>query len=274
MILSDFFVFICMIRNVVRRVIKEIYDDYEDYEEPDEYFSPKLPMEIKERLNKFSGRGVIWYGDPEQMIVVHSDDVVGMFGNEYDRAKLSSLVRMIENSLEKVELECSYAYGSVVDMQNVLEHQVAEFNGHFSAEYEGHKRPYSTGDKELDKYLGNDEFLDDNFDFSTREIRKFIRAHKYPWKSVEELTSEFHALNPNEDDLDNFDQFLEIYESLQDAIDKKSGDLGKFKVQLRDGHHRVFGAIEAGEEYVCVNLKKEELQEFKNFYTKVTQKGP
>ena len=38
--------------------------------------------------------------------------------------------------------------------------------------------------------------------------------------------------------------------------------MGEFRIQLRDGHHRVMGAIEAGEQYICVNLDKDDVKKF------------
>ena len=58
--------------------IREYHDD-EDYDDEEEenydddgesYFNAKLPKDIKRRSSKYEGRGVIWYGDPDQMIVM------------------------------------------------------------------------------------------------------------------------------------------------------------------------------------------------------------
>jgi len=56
---------------------------------------------------------------------------------------------------------------------------------------------------------------------------------------------------------------------VKEAKESSSGDLGKFTVQLRDGHHRVMGAIKAGEEFVCLNLAKDDIDTFKGHYKKV-----
>ena len=37
-------------------------------------------------------------------------------------------------------------------------------------------------------------------------------------------------------------------------MENNERDFGKLKVQLRDGHHRIFGAINAGEKYVMVDI--------------------
>ena len=48
-----------------------------------------------------------------------------------------------------------------------------------------------------------------------------------------------------------------------------NGDFDRFKVQLRDGHHRVFAAFAAGERYVCVDLIPEDIIKFKGYYNLV-----
>ena len=57
-------------------------------------------------------------------------------------------------------------------------------------------------------------------------------------------------------------------EAVDSCIDEY-GDIGNFDVQLRDGHHRVMGAIAAGEQHVCVNLAKEQLGQFDQYINRV-----
>ena len=54
----------------------------------EQYFNATIPDEDKQHASRYFGNNVIWYGYPEQMIVVHKDDVDGMFGNEYDQDKM------------------------------------------------------------------------------------------------------------------------------------------------------------------------------------------
>ena len=74
----------------------------------------------------------------------------------------------------------------------------------------------STGDEELDKYLKNkEEYLSD-------------------WKSnYDEETAE---------------------ELLKEAVENQEGDIGKYIFQIREGNHRAFGAKNAGEKYIWVNI--------------------
>jgi hypothetical protein len=48
---------------------------------------------------------------------------------------------------------------------------------------------------------------------------------------------------------------------LKDAQANDEGDFNKFKVQLRDGHHRVFAAF--NERYVCVDLVDDGIKKYK-----------
>jgi hypothetical protein len=126
----------------------------------EDYFDATLPDNIKRLSNRYIGRGVTWYGDPNQMIVIHKDYVDGMWGNIYDSDKLNYVV-----------------------------------------------------------------------------------------------------------------EFIDMEESLKYTVDNEFGNIGDFRIQLRDGHHRVMGAIEAGENYICVNLDKDDVKLYADKITRVTNKG-
>lgn len=274
------------IRHIIREEIRRVfeYDDYEEDEyEDDEYevedapFTRKLPEDIKRMSNEYVGRGVTWYGDPEQMIVVYKDNVHGMFGNIYDPEKLQYVTDMIQNSPYNVEFECSYGTAIKVDIQNVMEHQQDVHSGDFSLNNDGYDDPYTTGDETLDQYLGNDDFFDDNgYGFYenagnyVKSLKTFIANGRV---SVQQAIDGFNKLETEEGDRENFQYFLELETALRDAVANGEGDLGEISVQLRDGHHRVMGAIAAGEQYVCVNLVKEDIAEFANDITRVTKKA-
>ena len=66
-----------------------------------------------------------------------------------------------------------------------------------------------------------------------------------------------------------FNEFINLENGIKQSVENKDGDLGKFMVQLRDGHHRVMAAIESGEQYVCLNLAKDDINKFKGYYDKV-----
>lgn len=258
------------------KILNILKEEVENFIKEEEYFTAKLPDDVKKHSKKYVGRGVTWYGDPEQMIVVHKDNVHGMWGNIYNPEKLQYVQELIRNSPENVEFECSYAMGNVVDIQDIAEHQNAVIDDRFYTDFDGHDEPYTTGDETLDKYVGTDEIDDLEFvsDYiSNPDIIKFFENHKmdlaYNKYTKDQLLDEFRKLNPDESELQAFEEFAEIEENLGTAIANNYGDLNEFKVQLRDAHHRVMGAIEAGEEYVCVNLEKDDLRRFGNYVNKV-----
>ena len=84
----------------------------------------------------------------------------------------------------------------------------------------------STGDEELDKYLKNkEEYLSD-------------------WKSnYDEETAE---------------------ELLKEAVENQEGDIGKYIFQIRDGNHRAFGAKNAGEKYIWLNVMTNKYDDIKS----------
>lgn len=254
-------------KNLIKRLLKEALVREEDY------YNTKLPDDVKRISHKYVGRGVTWYGDPDQMIVIHKDQVEGMWGNIYNPEKLQYVVDMINNSEDNVEFECSYGIGNIITLTDVVEEQTSEMEGSFMTDYDGKERPASTGDEELDRYLGTenlDEFegisdyvVDDEVFEIFNENKIFVALGKV---SIDELKKEYFEVSDDEEALN---KFLEYEAMVKEANDNKSGDLGKFMVQLRDGHHRVMGSIKAGEEYVCVNIPKEQIERFKGYYNKV-----
>ena len=252
--------------------------------ESEEYFTQTLPDDVKQHSNTYRGRSVIWYGDPDQMIVLHKDRIHGMWGNEYDSQKLQYVEDLIRHSEEYVELECSYGIGGVVDLTDIIEHQQAENQDRFSVDYDGHDRPYSTGDEDLDKYVSTDE-LDEMWDWITwdnYDLYQFLNKNKFFFvngKSINDFMKEINQVRvkykeETDDDFTKNDfefikEFINLETSLKNAVDGEYGDIGNFDVQLRDGHHRVMGAIAAGENYVCVNLAKEQLGKFDSYINRV-----
>jgi hypothetical protein len=243
----------------------------------EDYFNPTLPDDIKDHSHKYEGRSVTWYGDPDQMIVIHKDNVHGMWGNVYDPEKMDFLVDMIINHEDKVELECSYGIGGIIDLTDVIEEQTSFHNGSFDVDYENLDEPHTTGDNELDEYLGKEdlsEFDDISIYVENYDLFDLFSDNKtYLAKgriSLEDFKQAFEKISDgSEEDIEAFKQFIKYENEVKQAIDNGSGDLGNFTVQLRDGHHRVMSAIKAGEEYVCVNLDTDSIVDYKGYYKKV-----
>jgi hypothetical protein len=157
-------------------------DDYEDdedeyyYGDEEQYFKPKLDADVKANSSRYEGRNVVWYGSIGNMIVLTRDEVDGMTGNIYDEEKLAYLTKLIRDYPEKVELECSYAHGHVINLIDIKEELESFYNDRFVVEYDGHEEPYRTGDEELDEYIGKD--LDNNYwynlDYDNDNIEPFF----------------------------------------------------------------------------------------------------
>lgn len=242
----------------------------------EEYFTAKLPDDVKRLSKKYVGRGVTWYGDPDQMIVLHKSKVEGMWGNIYYPEKLEYIQDLIHNSEENVELECSYGIGSVIDITDITEEQTSYVNGEFEINYEQLSEPRSTGDEELDLYLGTEDLSEfDEISMYVDNYDLFELYNNYKTRlglghsSVDEVKNKFKEMGGTEEDIESLNKFIEFEGMIKSAIDDKEGDIGTFMVQLRDGHHRVMGAIAAGEEYICLNLAKDDINTFKGYYQKV-----
>lgn len=225
-----------------------------------ENYTEKLDSDTKRLSAEYIGKNIKWYGVPDQMIVIHKDYVEGMWGNIYDSDKMDNLVSMIDNAEDHIELECSYATGSIITFTDIKEEQAAMYNEEFAVIYDGKETPASIGDEELDQYIGNDTLDDVNgFDLSVFIKYKFdiAEGHKSPKELYTILESTFDMFD---DFKDEFEEFIERELELKNAIEhSKYSDIGDFQLTLRDGHHRVFGAIKSGENYICANLDKNDL---------------
>lgn len=228
----------------------------------DKYYSHKLPTKIKNGLVKYSTRGIDWYGDPDQMIVVSSDSVDGMYGNTYNHDKLKSITNMIkttrDGSVPNMEISCGYATATVVSLQEITEEQESVIGGTFRTDYDGHDTPLTTGDGELDRYITS-EGISLIFDYAEPDEIVLFEKLKFGIVHKEYTEDQLREKLSDSIDVDLLDEFIDKENELNDAVNSNDGDLGRFKIQVRDGHHRTMGAISAGEPTVCVNLVKEDL---------------
>lgn len=245
--------------------------------ELDEYFDEKLSGDIKNPSKLFSGRMVDWYGIPGRMIVLDKSQVHGMWGNIYDSEKLEYVKDMVENSEDNVEFECSYAIGNVVEFVDIKEHQEANFTNNFNIDFDGFDEPYSIGDDELDEYIGNVDYIEDNYyNISSDDLIEFYTKYRFSMYerdlSEEDLLEIFKKTGiddkdgedyKDEGDFETFEEFIRFETDIKHHINNEYGDIGKFSVQLRDAHHRVFGSIKAGERYICVNIDNGSIKRYK-----------
>ena len=242
----------------------------------EDFFNPTLPDDIKKFSKRFEGRNVVWYGDPDQMIYLTEPQVHGMWGNIYYPEKMEFLVDLITNHEDKVELECSYGIGDVTTIVDVIEEQTSYKNGSFEIDYEELNEPSSIGDEELDDYLGSEDLYDSDllgmYDIDS-DIMEFMNEYTTSIakgnQTIETLMVKFKEFDASEEEIEAFKEYLKTESEIKEAIENEEGDIGMFTVQLRDGHHRVMSAFKAGEQYVCVNLDKDSIVQYKGHYKKV-----
>lgn len=241
------------------------------------HFTKKLDQNTKIGTVSYKGKHITWYGDPEQMIVIDIDDVHGRWGNVYYKDKLKYLIDLIEKSDENIELSCSYGIGDVVNIFDIQEHQEAAFQNRFEIDFDGYDKPLSIGDEDLDKYLGDEDYLEEiSFGYVDDELIEFLKNEKLSiaseYLTEDELKEKLKSYGIEIDEEDNsefINEFLEIENNIKDCIKNECGDINRFLVQMRDGHHRFSSAKKVGEKYVCLNLDKESLKDFKGYYTLV-----
>lgn len=88
---------------------------------------------------------------------------------------------------------------------------------------EGLDRPYTTGDDELDAYLVDPKQAMEDAGLTKATFEKRLKA----------------------------------------AVASRKGDLGELAVTVRDGNHRAFGALLAGEPYIYVRLYDNDMQDIR-----------
>lgn len=248
--------------------------DFELYNFSEQYFTPTISDTVKENSNEYRGRGVAWYGIPKQMVVVHKDYVDETYGEQYEQDKLDFVEQLIVEYPDYVEFECDYAHGSVVSFQGIVEHQESIKIGEFQQNY-GNDNPLSIGDSELDDYIGSEELSDnetiDIFNLDDVDLydllnnyRLFLVRDTISKKNLDIKVNDISKEDGlSENDRNLYKDFIKIEERVKEAFDNDEGDLNTFRIQLRNGHHRVMGAINSGENYVCMNLDENHVKEFK-----------
>lgn len=133
----------------------------------EEYFRHKLSDKEKRGTKSYGTGGVIWYGTPGRMVVVDVDRVYSREDNIFDSDKLEYVRDLIRSSDEPVEFLCSYGILERVDFEDILEAQSDESYG----------REYSIGDSELDRYIGDSDFIENEITSDSDEkedLRTYI----------------------------------------------------------------------------------------------------
>lgn len=119
---------------------------------------------------------------------------------------------MIRNSEDNIEIECSYAMGSIIDIVDIIEEQESFYRGEFGTDYDGKEEPASIGDEELDTYIGNEDYFSDNYDLSENGV-EFFTKHKFDIvrnnKTEQELKNILDTFKEDEDSI-AFEELVKI----------------------------------------------------------------
>lgn len=175
--------------------------------------------EYEEKFStKYYGKNVIWIGEEGRMLRVSPDYISPREDNIFNWDKLQAVRDYILQSSGKVKLDAAIADVIVIDRILIEETQEGAKSGR--VEEWGINHPFTTGDDELDEYLADPE--------------TFLKYEEDPEERRKELENE-----------------ILISKQLE------RGDFGKLWVRIRDGNHRVFGAIAAGESDIWVKVTKD-----------------
>jgi hypothetical protein len=204
------------------------YGDFADY-------YPESAEGTLEPEEPYYGRNVIWDGYDGRMIRVDPDYMVAIPGNIFDPDKLAAIVEGIRNASDRVVFTAPYGLVGVVEPGDVKESIEADEHGDAALD-----RPLTTGDEDLDLWLVNpDQYMED------------LIGRGELHDSEAEYLAEATKLE------------AEMEEALADAVANREGDLGKLTFQIRDGNHRAFGAILAGEPDLWMIVMGDQMQDIK-----------
>jgi hypothetical protein len=171
----------------------------------------------------YPGSNVVWLGDPGRMVRVKADEIRHIDGNIFYPDKLAAVVAGVRDMDDPVVFVAPYGTASRVSLEDVKESQSYW-------EDEGLDEPLTTGDEDLDAFLADPEqWLDDQ------------------------------GLDPDDEDYESTKQ--EMVEALRAAEVGSRGDLGSWVFTIRDGNHRAFGALIAGEPYIWMILADNDYQD-------------
>tara|TARA_B100001094_G_C18196186_1_gene811194 strand:- start:2074 stop:3135 length:1062 start_codon:yes stop_codon:yes gene_type:complete len=199
-------------------------ETYPYYEDSGHY--PDIEDEIRKE-DIFYGKNVLWIGTPGKMLRVDADYIYPIQGNIFYPEKINDVMNKIVNAEERVTLYAPYGNVTKIEINDIRE----------SLDYEDDygMRTLTTGDEELDEYLKDpDEF------FSHLDLEEEGDRAEYEKEKAR------------------------LDEELSEATASGDGDLGEYMVQIRDGNHRAFGAVAAGETYIWVAISENQLQDIRS----------
>jgi ParB-like nuclease family protein len=171
--------------------------------------------------NLYYGRNVIWDGYDGRMVRVSAEHLDPIEGNIFDEDKLAAVRDGILQAEERLVFTAPYGEAHLIQVDDIKE----------SIEY-GDDDVLTTDDEELDRWLVDwEEYLyEEGFD-------------------------------PDDDPEAWAEAQAEMQAQLEQAVRDGWGDLGAFRFQIRDGNHRAFGALAAGEPYIWMIISDNQMQD-------------
>jgi len=194
------------------------------FSEPPDDGEIQLDLEMGE---VYYGQRVAWLGSEGKMFRAYPRFTWPMQENIFEQEKICAIGMAILGASEEKPIYIPAPYGDMgqIDINDIREDQQNRINMLHEHEVLDH-RYWTTGDDELDNYLGDPE--------------EFLST----W---------------DEDDAVELRSAME--ERVQEAIQDQDGDIGEMWVQIRNGNHRTFAAFLAGEPFVWVRLEANRYQE-------------
>jgi len=210
----------------------------------EDYFPQSAAGEIKPfPRNTYYGTDVIWDGMHGQTVRVYPEYMTEIEGNIFDADKLAAVRDGIREAEDRVVFTAPYGTVSVVTLQDVKESIEANARGDESLD-----RPLTTGDDELDEFLVDPE--DALSGYSVNDLAPYQADPKAA--ADDNMEYEVELLN-------------DLQERLEEAVNFDEGDLGTITYTVRDGNHRAFGAILAGEPFIWMMVEDNQLQDLKDY---------
>jgi hypothetical protein len=205
-------------------------------------------MEVFSDADLYYGRNVIWDGTEGRMVRVSAEHMEPIEGNIFDADKLHAIVSGIENAEDRLVFTAPYGEAHVITLTDIRE----------SIKY-GDAEPLTLDDEELDQWLVDpDDFLDEQ-GYDSADLKEYLNNPQ--------AYLEFYSDDPEEqaEMVEIFNQAVVLRQEMQDqlvqAVAEGWGDLGQFRFQIRDGNHRGFGALAAGEPYIWMIISNNQMQD-------------
>jgi GNAT superfamily N-acetyltransferase len=223
----------------------EGYGTFEDY-------YPESAKGTLKASDPYFGRDVIWDGVSGRMIRLTADGARAIEGNIFDKHKLSAVVEGIQIAKSRVVFVAPYGTVTVITLQDVKD----------SIEYadDDPEGVMTTGDDELDQWLVDPAAV--LYDIGYFDLDEVKAYQQDPRGFIKQWSDDPADRKEKRQEMkEAVAEVNRLQEALQYAVDHDEGDLGSFSFQIRDGNHRAFGALLAGEPYVYMIITDNQYQD-------------